>query len=209
MKSVRFLLSETRPEMLGASVAEVTFVGRSNVGKSSLLNALCGHVIARVSKTPGRTRTINVFETGHHRWLVDLPGYGYAKVAPKERKGWGHMIENYLTGRPNLRMVFSLIDAQVGPTFLDQEMHRWLDSQGLPWRVIATKCDQVKPSRFANHKKEVARVLNLLPENISWVSAHDGTGIPRLKTELNDLLQSKGKEGPSPEVFAEPEFPPQ
>lgn len=190
LQNVKFLLSETDPRKLGASSAEVTFVGRSNVGKSTLLNALCGCRLALVSKTPGRTRALNVFVTGHHRWIVDLPGYGYASGKPEERDGWGPMIETYLTCRPALRMVFALIDAKVGPTPLDRDMLDWLEAKKLPWRVVATKADQVKASRSRVRRQEVAHALGLQPQDIAWVSADKGYGMGELRAETAALLES-------------------
>src|SRR3989338_4952297 len=139
LDAVEYLLSETDPSRLTECAAEVAFVGRSNVGKSSLLNAVCRREVARVSNTPGRTRAINVFKAGHDRRLVDLPGYGYAVGSEASREGWGPMIEGYLKSRPTLRMIFTLIDAKVGPTKLDLQMLQWLDSEKLPWRPVATK----------------------------------------------------------------------
>jgi len=189
LKNVQYLISETNPDNIGPAVAEVCFVGRSNVGKSTLLNALCGRVLARVSRTPGRTRMINIFSAGKDRWLVDLPGYGYAEVPKNERRDWGPMIEGYLTGRPNLRMIFTLIDAQVGPTKLDIQMHEWLVSLGLPWRVVATKADQVRQSSAFKQRRAIAETLGLLPENVAWVSAREGDGIQTLKSEVASLLK--------------------
>ena len=103
--------------------AEVAFVGRSNVGKSSLINALCGRrLLAKISKTPGKTRTINVFSIRNGKWIVDLPGYGFAAVSIKEKDKWKHMIECYLSGRPSLKAIFVLVDAYVGATALDRQM---------------------------------------------------------------------------------------
>lgn len=189
LKNVRYLISETNPRNLGPSNAEVCFVGRSNVGKSTLINALCGQGIARVSRTPGRTRMINVFTVGQDRWLVDLPGYGYAEVPKNERREWGPMIEGYLTERPTLRMIFTLIDAQVGPTKLDIQMHEWLASQELPWRIVATKADQVRSSQAAKQRQAVAETFGLQPKEISWVSAREGLGMQDLKTEVVGLLR--------------------
>ena len=187
-EDVKYLLSETAPERLGPCAAEVTFVGRSNVGKSTLLNALCRKDLARVSNAPGRTRTINVFLAGRDRWLVDLPGYGYIEDRPAERSGWGAMIEGYLTGRPTLRMVFVLIDAKVGPTRLDLQMLKWLEAKGLPWRAVATKADQVKASRAVAQRRDVAHALGLQPEDLAWVSADTGLGVRELRAETAALL---------------------
>jgi GTP-binding protein len=190
LDDVRYLLSETSPDKLGPAAAEVTFVGRSNVGKSSLINAVCRKDIARVSGTPGRTRAINVYAAGAGRWLVDLPGYGYAEGGQAERAGWGKMIEGYLTRRPALRRVFVLVDAKVGPTRLDLDMLRWLQAQGLPWRVVATKADQVKPSGAPARRREAATALGILPENLAWVSAAENYGVKELRAEVEALLKA-------------------
>jgi len=189
LNNITFLLSTVNPETLAPCAAEITFVGRSNVGKSTLINALCRKDVARVSGTPGRTRAINVFTAAPDRWLVDLPGYGFARGPAAESAGWGPMIEKYLTGRPSLRMVFTLIDAEVGPTKLDLQMQKWLVSRGLPWRAVATKADQVKPSRALVRRREVAQALGISTEALAWVSAAKGVGIRELRDEANALLK--------------------
>jgi GTP-binding protein len=189
LKDTRFLASAAGVGQLGPCRAEVAFVGRSNVGKSSLLNALClQRGLARTSKTPGRTRLINVFVAGADRWIVDLPGYGYAAGPVKELETWQGMVEGYLTGRKTLGMVFVLVDAEVGPTPLDHRMLDWLRSVDLPWRIVATKCDRVKPSRQLAQRRDVAAALGLLPGDIAWVSAEKGTGIPEMRQEVARLL---------------------
>ena len=99
------------------------------------------------------------------------------------------MIEGYLTGRPTLRMIFTLIDAQVGPTKLDIQMHEWLDSQELPWKIVATKADQVRSSQAAKQRQTIAQTFGLQPKEIAWVSAREGLGMQDLKTEVDGLLQ--------------------
>ena len=190
LETVAYLLSETDPGRLAPSVAEAAFIGRSNVGKSTLLNAVCRKDVARVSNQPGRTRTINVFTLGRDRWLVDLPGYGFAVGPEAERAGWGPMIEGYLQGRPSLRMVFTLIDAKVGPTKLDMQMVAWLEASGLPWRPVATKADQVKSSRAQARRREAAHALGLQPADLAWVSAQDGLGMSELRAEVAAVLAS-------------------
>jgi len=189
LKDTRYLLSAASVKQLGAAHAEVAFVGRSNVGKSSLLNALCFQKgLAKTSKTPGRTRLINVFLTGTDRWIVDLPGYGFALGPAKERETWQAMVEGYLTGRKNLRMIYVLVDAEVGPTKLDHHMVDWLRSVDLSYRIVATKCDQVKPSRQLAQRRDVAADLGLQTMDIAWVSAEKGVGIPELRMEVAGML---------------------
>ncbi len=188
MRDVQYLLSATDPARLAPCAAEVTFLGRSNVGKSTLLNAVCGKAVAQVSSTPGRTRALNVFALGTDRRLVDVPGYGFALGARAERALWGPMIEGYLRGRESLRMAFVLIDAQVGPTKLDLQMLEWLKAEGIAWRAVATKADRVGGSRAAARRREAALAAGLAPERLAWVSAKNGRGIAELRAETAALL---------------------
>jgi len=189
LHDVHFVTSASDVKQLGVCHAEVAFVGRSNVGKSSLLNSLAGQKqLARVSKTPGRTRLINVFLTGADRWIVDLPGYGFAAGPKKEKDGWRDMIEGYLTSRKSLCMVFVLVDAEVGPTKLDHQMVEWLQASEIPCRIVATKADQVKPSRQLAQRRDVAASLNLAPQDIAWVSSLKGTGLMELRQEIAAIL---------------------
>src|SRR5204862_898261 len=123
LRRTQYLLSETHPDALKPATSEVAFVGRSNVGKSSLLNALCEHKgLADVSKMPGRTRMINVYAAAHLRWLIDLPGYGFALGSDELRKRWAAMIEQYLTCRRSLQAVILMFDSWVGPRPMDHQM---------------------------------------------------------------------------------------
>lgn len=185
---LKYLKSGWDSAALGECMAEIAFLGRSNVGKSSLLNALCGEALANVSSTPGRTRAINVFAAEGGRWLVDLPGYGYAEGDQKQRGAWGPMIEAYLVARPSLRMLFVLVDGKVGPTKLDRELVRWLQERGLPWRPVATKTDQVKSSQASARRRDIATDLGVLPEALAWVCSRDGSGIRELRAEAALLL---------------------
>jgi len=193
LDAVRFLLSDTDPAKLGPSLAEVAFVGRSNSGKSTMINALCRKDLARTSNTPGRTRTINVYEAAPQRRLVDLPGYGFATGPASSREGWGAMIEGYLVGSKTLAAIFVLVDAKLGPQKIDLEMLNWLQAESLPWRVVATKADQVKSSRALVRRREVAQAVGLLPEAMAWVSSESGTGISELRNEVAKLIGVAGQ----------------
>lgn len=189
---LRFLRSARTVGELPAAELEIALVGRSNVGKSSLLNALARRRdLARTSKTPGATRLLNVFEAGpvgSGRWLVDLPGYGYAKVPGSERQRWKGMVEGYLLERATLDRVLVLVDGEVGPTPLDLQTLDWLDEIGLPVRLIATKSDKVRSSRRAARRAELAERLGVARAEVAWVSAERGTGIDELRAEVLALL---------------------
>ena len=132
---LEFVMSAAKHGQLPESVVEVAVAGRSNVGKSSLLNALANRKsLAKTSKTPGATRLLNVFELqpeGSGRWIVDLPGYGYAKAPKHEQQRWARMIENYLVEREQLELVLLLIDGEVGPTSLDKQSIEWFQHLSL------------------------------------------------------------------------------
>jgi len=169
--------------------AEVAFVGRSNVGKSSLVNALCGRrLLAKISKTPGKTRTINVFSIRNGKWIVDLPGYGFAAVSIKEKDNWKYMIECYLSGRSSLKAIFVLVDAHVGASTLDRQILAWLKSTGMPYRVIVNKIDRITQAKLVEQRRSLALDLGVMPEHILWVSAKKGTGIKELQFVTSGFL---------------------
>ena len=130
---------------------EIAFAGRSNVGKSSLINTLLNRKkLALTSSSPGKTRLINFFDVNESLYLVDLPGYGFAKVSKTERKNWKRMIELYITGSAHLKGIIHLIDCKVGPTQLDLEMIDWLHHLQKPVLIVATKADKISKSKV-NH----------------------------------------------------------
>lgn len=128
-----------------ADRAEVAFAGRSNVGKSSLINTLTNRKdLARTSNTPGRTQQLNFFDLGGQVYLVDMPGYGYAKVSKKQREEWNKLIFTYLQGRANLRRVFILVDSRQGIKDTDEELMDMLDVAAVTYQIVLTKCDKAK-----------------------------------------------------------------
>ena len=180
---LQFVTSATRVAQLPASSAEVAFVGRSNVGKSALINAIANtKQLARVSNTPGRTQLINMFELEGGGTLVDLPGYGYAKVPDRIRKDWPEMIEGYLLGREPLVQVFVLVDGAIGPTPLDQQMLAWLRANSVSHTVVATKIDKVKASRRPARRIELATGCQLDEGDVVWTSATKGESIDQLRS---------------------------
>ncbi|MEZ5179075.1 MAG: ribosome biogenesis GTP-binding protein YihA/YsxC [Acidimicrobiales bacterium] len=185
----RFVMSGDDVWRLPPTRAEVAFLGRSNVGKSSLLNALANHKrLAHTSKTPGRTQLLNLFELGDGTSAVDLPGYGFAAVPGKTRSGWQAMIEGYLLERAELDMVLVLVDGEIGPTKLDVQMLDWLRAHGLPHTVVASKQDKVKPSKRGVRRREVAEGCGVAVDDVVWVSAAKGDGIVELRSLIHTWL---------------------
>ena len=179
---LKFVQSATRVHQLPELGPEVAFVGRSNVGKSSLINSLAHQrQLARVSNTPGRTQLINVFSHVAGGAVVDLPGYGYAKVPGHIRGDWSSMIEGYLLEREELVMVFVLVDGEIGPTPLDVQMLEWLRYNDVPHTVVATKSDKVKSAKRQRRKRDLAEGCMLEQGDIVWVSASKNAGIERLR----------------------------
>ena len=191
---IRFLRSYASPDELPHVHAELALMGRSNVGKSSLLNALAQHKgLAKTSKTPGATRLLNAFEVGSPdsgRWLMDLPGYGYAKVSKAEQKKWATMLTRYVEEREPLVAVLLLIDGEVGPTPLDLQTVEWLDHLGHRILYVATKADKVRPAKSQKRRKELAGKLGVERGDVRWVSAEKGTGIPELRSLVQQTLDA-------------------
>lgn len=170
---------------------EIAFAGRSNVGKSSLLNLLVNRKgLARVSGSPGKTRTINFYQINDAFRIVDLPGYGYAKVSKSVTENWGDMIEGYLKDREGLIKVVQLVDIRHTPSGQDIQMYEWLKHYGLDGLVVATKADKVSRNELAKRLKDIRDTLGLSGEDkIIPVSALKRTGYEELLMELDKLLE--------------------
>lgn len=189
LKDTKFFISETDPKKLPQSISEVAFVGRSNVGKSSIINAVCNKKnLARTSNTPGRTRAINVFTPSNGRWIVDLPGYGFAKVSEEEKELWKQMIEGYITGRKNLKNLYILIDGLVGPMDLDIVMVEWIKSLGVKFKIVANKTDRISNLNLEKLKNDIAESLQISKDLIFCVSAKTKAGIGNIVGDVGNLL---------------------
>lgn len=177
---------------------EVAFVGRSNVGKSSLMNRLLGRKgLARVSSTPGRTRSVNYFLVNRRFWFVDLPGYGYAKAGKQERREWAALADTYFKGTGARPLVVMLVDGKVGATPLDAQAWEYLSGLGSPVLVVATKVDRIPRGRRGAMEKGVGEALELdgtVP--LIPVSAHSGEGMKELWSAIARHLETSAETQP-------------
>jgi GTP-binding protein len=173
-----FVISAVRKKQYPADgLPEVAFVGRSNVGKSSLINTIINRKnLARTSGKPGKTQTINFYLINDKFHLVDLPGYGFAKVSRDIKEKWAEFIEEYLNDRPNLVGIIQLIDLRHPPTEDDLMMFQWLKHLGLPFLLVATKADKISRGQHLKHKKIIREKLMVNNEDIQLFSAEDKTG---------------------------------
>lgn len=169
---------------------EIAFAGRSNVGKSSLLNLLTGRrKLAHVSGNPGKTRTINFYRVNDAFRIVDLPGYGYAKVSRSVSESWGKMMEQYLSGREDLVTVVQLVDIRHAPSAQDKTMHEYLCHYGLDGIVVATKADKISRNQLQKQIRMIRETLQLAPETpVVPVSALKRTGADVLLEEMERFL---------------------
>lgn len=169
---------------------EIAVAGRSNVGKSSFINSLLNRKgLARTSSKPGKTRTINFFLIDDQFYLVDVPGYGYAKVSKQERNKWGRMMDEYFTQRETLKLTVLLVDSRHEPSALDIQMYDFLKHYGLPTLVVATKCDKVKPSKRPRHLKAIKEGLDVEPgDEVVLYSSEKLEGRNEVWKYINDYL---------------------
>lgn len=193
VKSTEFIKSATKPAHYPeGDLPEIAFAGRSNVGKSSLINALVNRkALVRTSSTPGRTQLINFFAVNGAFSLVDLPGYGFAKVPLEVKKQWGPMIQTYLSSRTNLRGVVLIIDIRRIPKDEDIQLLEWLRTFGVPPILVVTKCDKVSKSQRERYISAIAGVLGVSRGEISPFSALSKEGGIGIWQRIEHLLASR------------------
>lgn len=190
----RFIISNTAIEKCPPpDKPEFAFIGRSNVGKSSLINMLAGQKkLAKISGRPGKTQLINHFLFEESWYLVDLPGYGYAKVSKAKKADWGRMIEQYLTQRPSLMCIFVLIDVRLEPQEVDMEFMLWLGEQKLPFVMVFTKADKLSPPKrdknVAFYKREMLKSWESMPQYFV-TSAVENKGCDELLSFIHEIGQ--------------------
>lgn len=189
--SSEYIISAVGPQQYPEQgYPELAFAGRSNVGKSSLINALVNRkALARTSSTPGKTQTINFYEINQNFHIVDLPGYGFARVAKTQRETWGKMIEGYLTKREELKVVVHLIDIRHAPTRDDVQMYHWLKHFNLPTIIVATKADKISRGNWPKHCKLIKDAIQKRPDDpLIVVSSLNKQGLEELWFYLEQYL---------------------
>jgi GTP-binding protein len=162
IKTAEFVNSVTELSQLPtAHLPEIVFIGRSNVGKSSLINKLCGKSkIAKTSTVPGRTRLLNYYLINEEFYFVDLPGYGYAKVPEQIKTGWRKLVEDYISTRKNIKLVFELMDSRHDPTYLDQLMINWLEYYEINYAIVLTKADKISENKMERQIYRTSKIVH-------------------------------------------------
>lgn len=187
--SAEFIISAVGPSQFPEDgLPEIALAGRSNVGKSSLINRMIQRKnLARTSSQPGKTQTLNYYRVNEALYMVDFPGYGYARVSKTRREAWGKMIEDYITNREVLKLVLCIIDMRHAPTKDDIMMYEWLCHYDIPRAVVATKADKLPKSQWAKNLKVVKQTLNMQPQDtLIMYSSETGMG----RDELWDLFNT-------------------
>ena len=190
----------------GRGLPQIAVAGKSNVGKSSLINKLCNrNKLAKTSATPGKTKLINVFLLNRSFHLIDLPGYGFARVDKAEKARWGRMMQDYFEKAEELRHVFCLVDIRHEPTQDDINMNSFLRQMGIPFPVIATKADKISRAARSKQLAPICRALMVQPWEVICWSSEDGTGRDKVQELLDQLLADpvEEAEGPSMEELEE------
>ncbi len=174
-----------------SDLTEIAVAGHSNVGKSSLLNALFGRKgLVKTSKNPGCTRLLNLFSVDERLLVVDLPGYGFARASKREQQRWQQLIEGYLSRSAGLRLVLVLLDIRHGPKDSDLQLIAWLNAQGIRWLPVATKADKLSGNARARRLKEMTEALGGMLTPLA-TSSHDGRGIDKLRQAIEDELSAR------------------
>ncbi len=191
INSVELIVSAVRRSQYpDSNLNEFLLLGRSNVGKSSFLNAICNRKkLARTSSTPGKTRNLNFYLVNNDFYFVDVPGYGYASVSKKEQKKFGLMIEEYLEKRTNLKRTYLLVDLRHKPSEDDMLMYKFLKYYNLPVTIIATKSDKIAPSKIEKYKKVILDTIQLeMGDTIYTFSSENGDGKDLVLKEIEGLI---------------------
>lgn len=197
IKNARFITSVADYNNLPSlQVPEIAIAGKSNVGKSSFINMLVNiNRLAKTSSTPGRTRLLNYFDINNGELtLVDLPGYGFAKVNDSEKEKWGTLIEGYFAKSKNLINVFVLVDIRHEPTALDRQMVAYLHHYNIPFTLIATKGDKLSKAQIQKQKSVIAKVFAVTPANIYVTSALNKSGVEQVLERIENILNANNEE---------------
>lgn len=194
IKKSEYIASAVLPDQYPeANVPEIALAGRSNVGKSSLINTLINrHGLARTSSQPGKTQTLNFYLINDAWQFVDLPGYGFARVSRDTRDQWGNMIEKYLNGRTVLKEIWQLVDIRHPPTEQDRQMFQWVSFQNFPRIVIATKADKISKNQRMKSLKIIKEQLGATGNEVVVFSAQTGEGKEELLNRIELLLSRRG-----------------
>jgi GTP-binding protein len=192
IRTAEFITSAPKPSVFPLPQRpEIAFVGRSNVGKSSLMNCLLGRKsLVKTSSTPGKTRALNFFLVNEEFFFVDMPGYGYAKVSKQLRHSWKGLIEGYLLKRPVLVLTVLLVDARHPPTGDDQAMVAWLLTHGIPTMIVQTKVDKIPKSRRERQRLEALRLLQVPEESLLPFSSVTRQGRPELLSVIAGVIEA-------------------
>lgn len=192
IKNASYEVTAVKPEQYPeGDIPEIAFVGRSNVGKSSIINTLVNRKnLARVGSTPGKTRQINFFNVDNVLRLVDLPGYGYANVSKEEKASWGKLADAYLSTRSQLKLIIMLVDIRHTPTKDDKVMHQWLKDTNIPYIVVTTKSDKISRAQISKRIGEIRKELELT-DNISIIpfTSLKKQGKDELLEEIASILE--------------------
>jgi len=190
IQTAEYVISAANPSQFPKRpIPHFVFAGRSNVGKSSILNKILGRKnLARISGTPGKTRCINYFLINDRFFFVDLPGYGYARVSKTERQSWQKLIETYLTESTQIATIFSLVDARHNPSQMDIQLQDWMRHFELPFKVLLTKSDKLSKNKANKHLQSHSRLLEMPLDDMILTSAETGQGVKSIWNCISEQM---------------------